>query len=73
MLVCMTQNAKKLMFELANCLNSIHTRSKNEALLYDCKSVAPGSALDLLGTESVTNSSRSFKRLNSAHSGHSGI
>ena len=68
-----TRGAKcqKKMFELADCLHSIRTRTKGEALPYDCKSAA----LDLLflGTESVTKSNRWFTQLNSAHSSHSGI
>ena len=66
--------AKKLMFELADFL---HTRTKNQALPYvRVQERGARRSVDLfffLKTESVTNLSRSFMRLNSAHSGRSGI
>ena len=69
--------AKKLMFELADFL---HTRAKKPSTSVRLQERSARRSVDLLffwggggGTESVTNSSRSFTRLNSAHSGRSGI
>ena len=72
--------AKKMMFELAVCLH-IHTKTK-----HFCTSAGASFFFFffffcfffvfffcfVLGTECVTNLSRSFTRLNSAHFGHSG-
>ena len=65
--------AKKLLFELTDFLHTRTKKNPSTSVRVQERGAQRSVDLSFLETESVTNSSRSFMRLNSAHFGRSGI